>query len=96
MRQAHELKAAGRLNEAIVRYGEALAANPKSGVAEHNLAAALGDAGRWAEAEPHIRAAFGKGIDAPETWLMLARCEQALNRLEPSEKAFREAIKRRG
>ena len=95
MREAHELKAAGRLEEAIARYGEALAANPKSGVAEHNLAAALGDAGRWTEADPHIRAAFAKGVDAPETWLMLARCEQALLRLDASERAFREAIRRR-
>jgi tetratricopeptide (TPR) repeat protein len=95
MRQAHELKAAGRLEEAIGRYSEALAANPKSGVAEHNLAAALGDAGRWTEAEPHIRAAFAKGVDAPETWVMLARCEQALLRLDASEKAFREATRRR-
>jgi tetratricopeptide (TPR) repeat protein len=95
MREAHELKAAGRLEEAIGRYSEALAANPNSGVVEHNLAAALGDAGRWSEAETHIRAAFAKGVDAPETWLMLARCEQALLRLDTSEKAFREAIRRR-
>jgi predicted Zn-dependent protease len=72
-----------------------LAANPGSGVAEHNLAAALGDAGRWAEAAPHIRAAFNKGVDAPETWLMLARCEQALLRLDASARAFHEAIRRR-
>lgn len=95
MREAQELKAAGRLEEAIGRFGEAVAANPSSGVAEHNLAAALGDAGRWIEAEPHIRAVFKKGIDAPETWLVLARCEQALGRLDASETAFREAIKRR-
>ena len=95
MREAQELKAAGRLEEAIGRYGEAVAANPNSGVAEHNLAAALGDAGRWTEAEPHIQAAFRKGIDAPETWLVLARCGQALGRLDASETAFREAIKRR-
>src|SRR5207342_2084708 len=63
--------------------------------AEHNLGAALGDAGYWAEAEPHIRAAFAKGIDAAETWLVLARCEQALFRLDASEKAFREALRRR-
>ncbi len=95
MREAHVLKAAGRLDEAILRYGEAVAANPRSGVAEHNLAGALGDAGRWGEAEPHIRAAFAKGIDAPETWLVLARCEQALGRLDASETAFREALRRR-
>ena len=95
MRQAHELKAVGRIEEAIGRYGEALAADPGSGAAEHCLAAALGDAGRWAEAEPHISAAFAKGADDPETWLLLARCEQALLNLDASEKAFREAIRRR-
>ena len=101
VREAHELKAAGRLEEAANRYREAVAANPRSGVAEHNLAACLGDAGRWAEAESHIAAAFTKGVDAPETWLLKARAEQALagldrSRLDRSEAAFREAIKRRG
>ncbi len=95
MREAHALKAAGRLDDAIGRYGEAVAANPKSGVAEHNLAAALGDAGRWADAEPHIRAAFAKGIDAPETWLLLARSEQSRFQLDAAEAAFRQALKRR-
>jgi tetratricopeptide (TPR) repeat protein len=95
MREAHALKAAGRLAEAIGRYGEAVAANPASGVAEHNLAGALGDAGRWIEAEPHVRAAFKKGIDAPETWLVMARCELALGRLDAAEIAFREALNRR-
>lgn len=57
MREAHALRAAGRLNDAIGRYGEALAANPKSGAAEQNLAQALGDAGRWKEALPHAERA---------------------------------------
>ncbi|MDP3736859.1 MAG: putative 2OG-Fe(II) oxygenase, partial [Hyphomonadaceae bacterium] len=91
----HALKAAGRLEEAIIRYGEALAANPRSGIAEHNLAGALGDAGRWAEADPHLRASFAKGNDAGETWLVLARCEQALGRLDEADRAYREALKRR-
>jgi tetratricopeptide (TPR) repeat protein len=95
MREAHALKAAGRLDEAAERYGEALAAKPASSVAEHNLAACLGDAGRWSEAEPHIRAAFAKGIDAPETWLLLARCDLSLGRLDAADAAFREAIRRR-
>lgn len=96
MREAHALKTAGRLSEAILRYGEALAANPASGVAEHNLAACLGDAGRWPEAEPHIRAAFAKGIDAPETWLLKARGDLSQGRLDAADAAFREAIRRRG
>lgn len=53
MREAHALRAAGRLNDAIGRYGEALAADPTSGAAAQNLAQALGDAGRWKEALPH-------------------------------------------
>lgn len=95
MREAHALKAAGRLEDAIQRYREALAAKPSSGVAEHNLAACLGDAGRWTEAEPHIRAAFTKGVDAPETWLLLGRCDLALGRLDAADAAYREAIRRR-
>ena len=95
MREAHALKAAGRLKEAIVRYGEALAASPQSAVAEHNLASALGDAGLWTLAEPHLRASFAKGNDAPETWLVLARCEQALGRLDEADRSYREALKRR-
>jgi tetratricopeptide (TPR) repeat protein len=95
MREAHALKAAGRLSEAALRYGEALAANPASGVAEHNLAACLGDAGRWTEAEPHIRAAFAKGVDAPETWLIKARGDLSQGRLDAADAAFREAIRRR-
>jgi predicted Zn-dependent protease len=95
MREAHALKAAGRLDEAALRYGEALAAKPSSGVAEHNLAACLGEAGRWDEAEPHIRKAFTKGVDAPETWLLLARCDQWRGRLDPADAAFREALRRR-
>ena len=62
---------------------------PASGVAEHNLAAALGDAGRWREAEPHIRLAFTKGIDAAESWLVLGRCLQSLARPDEAERAFR-------
>lgn len=95
MREAQALKAAGRLSEAIQRFGEAVAANPASGVAEHNLAACLGDAGRWPEAEPHIRAAFAKGIDAPETWLLKARGDLSQGRLDAADAAFREAIRRR-
>lgn len=95
MREAHALKAAGRLDEAARRFGEALAANPASGVAEHNLAACLGDAGRWPEARPHIQAAFTKGVDAPETWLILGRCELALGDLDAADAAFRQGIRRR-
>jgi tetratricopeptide (TPR) repeat protein len=95
MREAHALKAAGRLEEALGLYRQAVSVNPASAVAEHNLAGALGDAGRWREAEPHLRSAFLKGLDAAETWLVLARCEEALGRHDAAEQAFEAAIARR-
>ena len=65
-KHALALKDAGRLEEAIDLLRQVVAQMPASGVAEHNLAAALADAERWAEAERHIRQALAKGIDAPE------------------------------
>ena len=93
--QANALKAAGRLDEAIATYAKAVSIAPGSAVAEHNLAAALGDAVRPAEAEAHCRRALAKGLDAPETWLVLARALQSLHRFDEAEQTFREAIARR-
>ncbi len=93
--EAAALKAAGKLDEAIDVQRRIVALTPKSAVAEHNLAGALGTAGRWREAETHIRRAFAKGIDAPESWLVLARCAQSLSRFDEAEAAFVEAIRRR-
>ena len=94
-REAARLKAAGRPAEAIDLLRQITRINPASGVAEHNVAAALGDLGRWREAESHLKAAFRKGLDAPETWVVDARCQQALGRLGIAETSFREAIRRR-
>ena len=93
--QANALKAAGRLDEAIAVYARAVMTAPGSAVAEHNLAAALGDAARPAEAEVHCRRALAKGLDAPETWLVLARALQGLRRFDEAEQTFREVIARR-
>lgn len=93
--QAGALTGASRLEEAVALYRQTIALTPNSVSAEHNLAAALGDAGRWREAETHLRSAFTKGGDAPETWLVTARCQQALGRLDASETAFRNALRRR-
>jgi tetratricopeptide (TPR) repeat protein len=94
-REAEAAKAAGRRGEALALYARAAALFPASGVAEHNLAAALGDAARHAEAEARCRAAFGKGLDAPETWLVFARALQGQRRLAEAERAFGEALRRR-
>jgi thioredoxin-like negative regulator of GroEL len=94
-REAQTLRSEGRLHEAIEVYRRLAALAPASGVAEHNLAAALGDAGLWAEAEGRLRAAFAKGVNAPETWMVLGRALQALGRMDEADNAFCEAIRRR-
>jgi len=106
--QARALLAAGRMPEAVVllkrigrldvaldlRRAEAKA-RPASAVAEHNLAAILGDMSRASEAEAAVRRAFAKGGDAPETWLVLARALLAQNRFDEADAAYRQALVRR-
>lgn len=94
-RQAQALKGAGRMDDALVLYRRAVDQNPASAVAEHNLAGALGDAGLWGEAEPHILQAFAKGLRAPEAWLVRGRCAQALGRFDEAESGFLEALRLR-
>jgi len=93
--EASALQAAGKLGEAIVARRKIVSLQPKSAVAEHNLAAVLGDAGRWREAHRHIRRAFDKGIDHPDSWLVRARALQSLAQLDESETAFLQALQRR-
>lgn len=94
-RKAAELKAAGRLTDAIRVYRDALAGAPATGVAEHNLAAALGDAAEHNEAVIWYRAAIRRGLEAPETHLCMARSLVQLGRFVEAESAFQEAIRRR-
>ncbi|WP_135212291.1 2OG-Fe(II) oxygenase family protein [Vitreimonas flagellata] len=79
----------------ILRREQAVADRPTSAVAEHNFAAGLGDAGFWKAAEQHVRAAFAKGGDAPETWLVFARALVENGQWGEAEKAFRETLRRR-
>ncbi|HZV83396.1 MAG TPA: putative 2OG-Fe(II) oxygenase, partial [Brevundimonas sp.] len=69
---------------------------PGSAVAEHNLAAALGDCDRAVESEAAARRALGKGGRAPETWLVLGRALMAQGRLDETDVAFRSALAVRG
>jgi len=93
--QGEALKAMGRLDEAVDVYARAAAAAPGSAVAEHNIASACGDAERFAESESAARRAIAKGIQAPETWFVLARALRGLGRHEEAEAAFVEAVTRR-
>lgn len=74
---------------------QAVAARPGSGVARHNLAAALGDLGRHGEALSTADQALKLGTDAPETWLVKARAHLGLAELDAAEAAFRQSLRRR-
>lgn len=89
------LKALSRLDEAIHAYQRGVEVAPRSGIAEHNLAGALGDAQRFAESEAATRRAFAKGLDEPETWLVHARALQGQARFTEADAAYQQAICRR-
>lgn len=93
--EARALKAQGRLEEALPLYRRAAAARPSSGVAQHNLAATLGDLGRHAEGLTAADRALRLGLDAPETWLVKARAHLGLGELDSAEESFRQAVRRR-
>lgn len=92
---AAALRSGGRPAEAIVPLRIMAGLRPTSAVAEHNLAAALGDAGDAAGSHDAARRALAKGGDAPETWLVLARALVSLSRLGEAADALAEALKRR-
>ena len=94
--QAAALKAHERFDEALAVYERAVHAFPANAVAEHNLAGVLGDVQRFAESEQAAAMrAFAKGLDAPETWLVLAKAQQGLGELDAAERVLREALRRR-
>ena len=92
---ARQLKAAGRLEEAADCYRRATTERPNSAVAEHNLAALLGDMDDHAGAADACRRAFAKGGDAAETWLVYARALQGAGALDEAEAAYAAATARR-
>ena len=90
--RAGALKYQGKPYEAIDLYAKAARLYPGSAVAEHNLAAGLGDVGRASDAETHIRRAFAKGLNAPESWLVLARALVAQGKIDEARAAFDKTI----
>lgn len=84
--------AAGQVEASLETSQKVLAQVPDSAVAEHNIAARLGDLSRHVEAEAATRRAFAKGLDAPETWLVQGRALQGQDRFEEAEAAYRRAI----
>jgi len=92
---AGALRALGRHAEAAAALEARVRREPGSAVAEHNLAAALGDCGRAEDSEQAARRAIAKGGQAPETRLVLGRALASLGRLDEAEAVFREALEMR-
>jgi len=88
-------KELGRYDAALAVSRKATTLYPQSGVAWHNLAVALGEMGRAAEAQSAAERAFAAKVDAPETWLVYARALLLLGKLDAAEAAFRQALQRR-
>jgi tetratricopeptide (TPR) repeat protein len=93
---AASLRAQGQAGEAVAPLAALVGRQPVSSVAEHNLAAALGDCGRVIESEQAARRAFAKGGRAPETALVLGRALMGQGRLGEAEDVFRSALRLRG
>lgn len=93
--RADLLRHLGRHAAAVPLLERLIAARPQSAVAEHNLAAALGDAGDVFGAAHAAQRALDKGGVAPETWLVLGRALQGQGRLEEAEAALRRSIELR-
>jgi tetratricopeptide (TPR) repeat protein len=93
--QAGQLKAAGRTDEALALYRQAVQRSAGSGVALHNLAATLGDMARHDEAAETATRALKTGLDAPETWLVLARAQVGRGDLPAAHRAYGEVLRRR-
>jgi tetratricopeptide (TPR) repeat protein len=92
---AGALKGVGRLDEALAVYRRAVEAAPTSGVAEHNVAALLGDMGRNTEAVAAAQRAFAKGVEAPETRVVQARALIAIGQFDEAETTLRTAVSQR-
>lgn len=93
--RAAALKLLDRKAESLADYQAAARLNPTSGVAAHNVASGLGDAGRDREAVDEAQRAFSLGLDAPETWLVYGRALQGSQRFEEAEAALGAALARR-
>jgi len=92
MQKAQAYIAQGEVGQAIALYTAWCRDHENDAFGHHNLAAALGDAGRQAEAVHHADKAIALGLDKPEPWLVRARALQALCRLDEAEQAFEHAL----
>lgn len=93
--QARALKALERFDDCLEVRRRQAAMSPDNAAVGHNLAAALGDAGRHEDSEAAARAVLAAGGQAPETWLVLGRALQAAGRFDEASEAMDQALARR-
>ncbi|MFC3712933.1 putative 2OG-Fe(II) oxygenase [Sphingoaurantiacus capsulatus] len=87
--RARSARAAGRHAEAAAAWRDAIDLCPDEAVLYHNWAAALGDLRRHAEAAAALEAGFTKGLNAYQSYLVLARAKAGLLRHEEATRAYR-------
>lgn len=90
--QAKALKAQQRYQDAITLYKQAVQLAPDNAIAEHNLAAAYGDAEHYHDARYHAKRAIHLGSAHAATWLVLGRAEQGVQNSAAAEQALRQAV----
>ncbi len=75
----------------IHRWEAALATQPTNEMARFSLAKALFDAGRHAEARPHLETALTKRPDWMVVQILLGKCHLSLGDTDAARHAFRRA-----
>ncbi len=92
---AEALKSAGKDADRLKVYQRSAQAFPRSGVAEHNVATSFCDLGFYPEAEAAIARSVQKGMNRPETWLVLGRAQQGQDRFDEAKASYQKAIDQR-
>ncbi len=87
--KANALRAEGRHGEAINILQTLTARDPDNLIYQHNLAAALGDVGKFREARDIISSAISKGLGRPETLLVYARALAGAEDFDQAEDTYR-------
>lgn len=86
--QGIEYRNSGNNQAAIECFLAHIAKMPNDITSMHNLAAAYGDIGQHNKAIEVLDAAFQKGLNAPQSWLVYARSATAEKQFEDAKKAY--------
>lgn len=87
-----ELWSRGRQEAALIKFQEAVKAQPRDPVAWHNLGVALATFKRYRAAQVAFRHEWFHSSLAPSAWFGMGYCYLGLNRLREAENAFVMAI----